>query len=162
MKFLAPVLLAILGIVGGVVIGAVMKPATETPDAGADGDAPESAEFSDKDPIESASDSEYTPLEKKILAPFTRKDGRSAFVAVEITLEMAPGRGEWARGHEPKLAAAFLVVVTAFAAGGAFDDHQHAPHTLKELNAELLKAARKVLGAPVRKVLIANLLTSDA
>lgn len=166
MRMLLPIILVVLGVVGGAFVGVILKPAPEpaAEDAAALGDehaAEESAEHSVV-PIEAAGDSDYFPLTSKMIAPFNRANGRPAFVAVEITLEMEPGKSEHAKKHEPKIVDAFLRVIVQFAATGAFDDHGHAPHTLRELNNEFLKAAKAVLGPEVRNVLIANLLTSNA
>lgn len=163
MKFLLPLLLAIVGVVGGVAIGIVMKPEPVLTEEEKAAIEEKQAAKAALDKSLKAADSEYFQLTDKLVAPFKRGNGRSAFVAVHITLELAPGKMPFAETHEPKVVDAFLRVVVGFAATGAFDDHGHAPHTLEELNKELLKTVRAVLGDDVvRSVLIANLLTSDA
>jgi hypothetical protein len=178
LKILIPVIVAFIGVAGGVTIGVVLKPSDTEKEseegASAVGEKGEKkgtdgAPQAEKDhhivglgDHAKATDSEYVPMESKLIAPFTRANGRAAFVAVDVTLEMVPGAGQTAQDHAPKIIAAFLRVVIWFASTGAFDDHEHAPHTINELNDELYKAAKGVLGEDVRGVLIANLLTSDA
>lgn len=162
MKLLLPIILAVVGVVGGAAIGFVMKPEPVVEETEAGG-AEENAEAGagERGP-QSAGDSEYFDLASRVVAPFRRADGRSAFVTVEVTLEMAPGSVEAARTHEPKLVAAFLRVLVHFAATGAFDDHAHSAHTLDELTDELYKAADAILGEDVRATLVRNLLAAPA
>lgn len=184
MKMLLPILLAVIGIAVGGAVGYAFKPAPEPTEE----HAADSAEHGEKDDhgaekghgddkhkghgdakggalgekLSEATDSAYVALSRKLIVPFTRENGKKAFVAIDITLEMAPEDSGRATEHEPKILDAFLRTLVSFAATGAFDDHAAASHTLRELNSELLKAARAVLGESVREVLISNLLTQDA
>ena len=183
MKMLLPILLAVIGVAVGGAVGYAFKPAPEpTEEHVVDGEhagASENGETAGhgqtkanghgdtnasglSEELSEATDSEYIALSRKLIVPFTRENGKKAFVAIDITLEMAPEAGHRATDHEPKILDAFLRTLVSFAATGAFDDHAAASHTLRELNSELLKAARAVLGTSVRAVLISNLLTQDA
>ncbi len=185
MKMLLPILLAVIGIAVGGAVGYAFKPAPEpTEEHAADGEHGAAAEHGEKaghgdmkakghgdgdahgsglsEKLSEATDSAYIALSRKRIGRFTRENGRKAFVAIDITLEMAPDDGARATDHEPKILDAFLRTLVSFAATAAFDDHAAASHTLRELNSELLKAARAVLEESVRAVLISNLLTQDA
>lgn len=185
MKMLLPILLAVVGIGVGGAVGYVMKPHPEPTEEHGDAGAEHAEEGHDGEKagghgggdahaldgrgggalgeaLSEATDSVYVALSRKLIVPFTRENGKKAFVAIDITLEMSPEDGHRATDHEPKILDAFLRTLVSFAATGAFDDHAAASHTLRELNGELLKAARAVLGPSVREVLISNLLTQDA
>lgn len=181
---LLPILLAVIGIAVGGAVGYAFKPAPEPTEDHAEGGekaaaagehGAEAGQGGDKkgakaagnhggfaDALSEATDSAYVALSRKLIVPFTRENGKKAFVAIDLTLEMAPEDSHRATEHEPKILDAFLRTLVSFAATGAFDDHAAASHTLRELNSELLKAARAVLGESVRAVLISNLLTQDA
>ncbi len=174
MRLILPILLALIGVAAGGAVGyyyVSAKKASETETTAAD---PEATDAGAPDEAaleavggrryalqEAAADSEYLPLSRKLIVPFERRNGRKAYVAVDVTLEMGPGESDFATLHEPKVIDAFLRVLINFAATGAFDDTGQASATLDELNAELLSAAEAVLGSRIRGVLIANILTQD-
>lgn len=170
MKLILPILLAVLGALGGVVGGVLLMaapPSEETAEvetADASDDAPAQPDGVVSIMIEAATDSVYHPLERRLFVPFERADGRSAFATVEITLELPPDEAAkgFVEAHEPKVLDAFFRVLVGFAATGAFEESTRAADTLRELDDALQIAARAVLGDYVRGVLIANLLTNDA
>lgn len=174
MRKLIPIILALVGVGAGGAVGFVLKPQPEAHEA-ADAEHAEAGPGEDAHGAAGyggeraaigapgkATDSEYMPLSRKLIVPFRRQSGRKAFLALDVSLEVAPGEINHVEAHEPKLVDAFLRTLIAFAATGAFDDDSHAPHTLNELNHELKLAAQAVLGESVREVLIANMLTQDA
>lgn len=192
MRLILPVILAILGIVGGGAAGYALKPAPEQAAAehgGAKGEAHAEDEHGEQDDahgaashdakgaasgkkkknltglrrqLTKATDSEYVAIEKKLIVPIERSNGRKAFVVLDATLEVAPGETVRAEMHEPKIVDAFLRVMIAFAATGAFEDHAETAMSLDDLNDALFTSAEAVLGQAVRGVLISNLITQDA
>ena len=124
MRKLIPVLLAVVGIGAGGAIGFVMKPAEEPHETAKGGHAEETASESEHAAaprIEAerptkATDSEYMPLTRKLIVPFRRENGSKAFLALDVSLEVAPGEVAHAKSHEPKVVDAFLRVLIAFAA----------------------------------------------
>lgn len=173
MRLILPILLAIIGVAAGGAVGFMYKSAQlekkAMEAAENETDADGAASMDEAEPAEemdasraAAEDSEYLPLSRKLIVPFVRGNGRKAYVAVDVTLEIGPGETEFATAHEPKIIDAFLRTLINFAATGAFEDPSQASFTLDELNEELFKAAKSVLGERVRSVLIANLLTQDA
>ncbi|MEL6979741.1 MAG: flagellar basal body-associated FliL family protein [Pseudomonadota bacterium] len=167
MRLILPILLIVLGVVGGGAAGYYLKPAPEAGDEEMiTGDAKPGAEmlepvFKDEG-VSMATDSAYVPIEQKLIVPIRRSNGRKAFVAMDATLEISPDSEEWIKSHEPKTVDAFLRVLIAFAATGAFDDHAETAMALDDLNDALLTSAQTVLGESVRAVLISNLITQDA
>lgn len=183
MRLILPLVLALLGVVGGGALGMMLKPEpteAEAADKGGDGDkqvgdkgdagaAIETADAKKSGPLglhrppQRAADSLYVPIAQKLIVPTRGRMGRKAFVALDATLEVAPEKKEWVSTHEPKTIDAFLRVMIAFAATGAFEDHQQTAMALEDLNDALLTAAQAVLGEDaVRAVLIANLVTQEA
>lgn len=192
MRLILPLILAVLGIVGGGAVEVMLKPeppaqAEKAEDAGerkstADhaagqesfgastpGQAESEAgkvgkkQFTGlRRPLSKATDSAYYPIAKKLIVPIQRVNGRKAFVVLDATLEVEPGKVDHVGVHEPKIVDAFLRVMIAFAATGAFDDHAETAMSLDDLSDALLNSAEAVLGEVVRGVLISNLITQDA
>lgn len=186
MRLILPILLALIGVAGGGYVGYILKPEPVVSEADAESDAhgpqaeedahgahavaahgPEMNERKGKTAgqpklPQKATDSAYVPIERKLIVPIRRANGRKAFVALDATLEVDPHQVDWVKSHEPKTVDAFLRVLIAFAATGAFDDHAETAMALDDLNAALETTAHAVLGDAVRAVLIANLITQDA
>lgn len=177
MKLILPILLAVLGLFGGVAAGVAFKPQpaeshedVETGDADAHGDDAHGHDDAHSEDhgmvvtIEAATDSVYHPLSRRLFVPFERDNGRAAFATVEITLELPPEPEalDFIMAHEPKAMDAFFRVLVGFAATGAFEERTRASDTLRELSEALEAAAGAVFGDYVRGVLISNLLTNDA
>lgn len=181
MKLILPLILALVGVAAGGYVGysyvsSQMAQEAAMAEEGAEGDG--AADMMGEDAVEAgietadaagssleldeaAEDSEYLPLSRKLIVPFERENGRKAYVAVDVTLEIGPGETEFVTLHEPKVIDAFIQVLIRFAATGAFEDPGQASDTLRELNAELFSAAEVVLGERIRGVLIAHILTQN-
>ena len=193
MRLILPLLLAILGVVGGGAVGLMLKPEpveTATAEDGAKTDDADQDAFGDasgKDPkgygaadrktsargekktftglrrpLSKATDSAYVAIDKKLIVPIQRANGRKAFVVLDATLEVAPDTVPHVEAHEPKIVDAFLRVMISFGATGAFDDHAETAMSLDDLSDALFNSAEAVLGEAVRGVLISNLITQDA
>ncbi|MEO1329951.1 MAG: flagellar basal body-associated FliL family protein [Pseudomonadota bacterium] len=167
MAKILPVLLVVLGVLGGAGIGFVMKPEPELdPETIAAMEAEKAEQAADEahgsDHTKAEEDSEYMELSRKLIVPITSKEGTKAFVALDLHLELAPDQTPHAQAHEPKLRDAFLRTLIAFGSTGAFDQHAHTTRTLRELGRALLKVAREVLGDDaVRNVLIGDLIKQE-
>lgn len=170
LKILIPVILSIVGAVGGLFIGVTMKPEPPVEEM-AEGEAKdakkadkEKDEYAEADPYaeeEKAEDSEYFEISRKIIVP-VMDDGGRFYIAVELSVELAPGGSSTAESHEPKLRDALLRTLITFAHTGAFSDDAHPQDTFEELGRELKRAARRVIGDDVRDVLIADLIKQRA
>lgn len=164
MMKLLPVLLVVVGVLGGAGVGFVLKPEPEIDPEVAAKAAAEAAAKAEADAVKTKTtkaeaDSEYVELSRKLIVPITTQEGRRAFVALDLHLELAPGETPRAQAHEPKLRDAFLRTLIAFGSTGAFDQHAHTTKTLRELGRTLLKVSREVLGDDaVRNVLIGDLI----
>ncbi len=167
MMKLLPVILAVVGLLGGAAVGMALKPPPEIdPEAEAALEAEKAAKEAEADygekAVEASADSEYVELSRKLIVPIVMSSGARAFVAVDLHLELAPGETPRAQAHEPKLRDAFLRTLIAFGATGAFDEHAHTTKTLRELGRALLKVSREVLGRDaVRNVLIGDLIKQE-
>ena len=197
MRLILPVILAILGVVGGGAVGMMLKPdpaamAEEEHGKGEKGhaDKDHGDEHGDahgdgyghsgqkghaeaghggkkhftglRRPLSKATDSLYHPIEKKLIVPIQRGNGRKAFVVLDVTLEVAPEELHHVEEHEPKIIDAFLRVMIAFSATGAFNHHAETAMSIDDLSDALQNSAEAVLGHAVRGVLISNLITQDA
>lgn len=156
MKLLLPIIIALLGLAGGVGVGVVLKPPPEPMEEDAEksmeiGPAVVEKQFE-------ATDSEYVEMTRKLIVPVVAENGDKALVAIELHLEVDPGFATTAVQHEPKVRDAFLRTLIWFATTGAFNEDAHPNETFEELGRELTRAAQKVLGESVRGVLIGDMI----
>lgn len=176
MKMILPILIALLGIVGGAGAGWYFKPAPPpelvacldaegrettdpaicTPEAGtlAAGE-PELA------PPVGPDASQFITLDRQFIVPIVSEDRVSAMMVLTLNLEVAPGKMEQAFRNEPKLRDALLRALFAHAYSGGFSGDFTAVHVVRELRANLLKAGREVIGSDLRNVLIADMIRQD-
>jgi hypothetical protein len=175
MKLLIPILLAVLGLVGGAGAGWYFKPMPvpevepcldvdghELPpeecavaDDAMDPGEPEAA------PMDGPDASQFITLDRQFIVPIVAEDRVSAMMVLTLNLEVAPGRVERAFRNEPKLRDALLRALFEHAYTGGFNGDFTADHVVRELRANLLKAGREILGADLRNVLIADMIRQD-
>ena len=170
MKKILPVLIAVIGLVGGVVAGTVLKPAaaetTEGPMAEGHSDdhsEKQASDHSDGHGEESDKSDEYiyVGMEKPFFAPIVTGNNSGALVRIDIHLEIPGSLEEAARRHEPKLRDAFLKAVLNFSEDGGFG-RVHSGEGFEALRDDFLVNARKVLGPKVKNVLIGEILTRES
>jgi hypothetical protein len=175
MKLLIPILLAVLGLVGGAGAGWYFKPAPipvaepcldddgrELPaDAcaavqeDADPGQPEAA------PAQGPDASQFITLDRQFIVPIVAEDRVSAMMVLTLNLEVAPGKVERAFRNEPKLRDALLRALFEHAYTGGFNGDFTAEHVVRELRSNLLKAGREIIGSDLRNVLIADMIRQD-
>jgi len=170
MKKMLPIILAILGLGGGLAGGSFLKPADvserhakaasdghgETAKSGADhgsghGDGGKA----------SGSDYIYVGLEKPFFAPVIHANNRQTLVRLDIHLEVPASLKSSVEKHDPKLRDGFLRTVMNFANEGGFA-RVHDAHGFATLRDDLLLSARSVIGDDVRAVLIGEILTRES
>lgn len=150
-----PLIIAIAGIVslgGGAVAGAMFG----------SGASPEQA-VQDAEPAAPAKPSrfEYVKFNAQFVVP-VQADGRvTALLVANLQLEVGEGSTEDVFRREPRIRDAFLKILFAMAAEGAFDTDMFAPAIQTELRGRLLAAARGILGDTVNAVLISDFLKQD-
>lgn len=189
MKMLIPILLAIIGLAGGVAAGHFLKPPAEetamasaehggaaptaaghdAPAADGHGDPNASAPADDGHGIPAAGDHDpeeaakydYVALDKQFIVPLVNANRVHAMIVVSLSLE-APTEGvEMIRKREPKLRDIFLQVLFRHAQSGGFDGVFTGGQVMSDLRAGLRDAARGVLGDAVNDVLVTDIVRQD-
>jgi flagellar protein FliL len=174
-KLLLPILMALIGIGGGIggglalrvpegEAGAMADPcgeaATGTAEAGhADGaDAGHGGAAGE----EGAPAHDYVKLNNQFIVPIVKGADVAGLVLMSINLEVAVGGTEKVYAQEPKLRDAFLQVLFDHANAGGFDGAFTASNTMDVLRHALLEAAQTVMGPEgVSDVLIIDIVRQD-
>ena len=185
LKKLLPILLALVGLGGGIGAGLFLRPAAEagdhaTAEAGAE-HAPEEAPAAEEGHGEEAAASEhgapeasgdhgeageggpeYVKLNNQFVVPVV-EDGRvAAMVVLAISLEVAAGNTEAVYQREPKLRDALLQVMFDHANVGGFSGSFTDGANLVVLRTNLKEAAAMILGTAVQDVLITDIARQDS
>ena len=159
-KLLIPVVLALVGLAGGLFAGHSMKPAPEPEESEAAGAAAEKAPEPEPAP---EAQGEYVKLDRQFIVPVIADEKVSALMVLQMAVEMAPGAGGSAPvfDQEPKLRDEFLRVLFLHAQSGGFNGAFTEPRVMDDLRASLTSTARRVVGPGVRAVLITSIVRQD-
>lgn len=167
MKKLLPVLLALIGLGGGVGAGLALRPAPEIV-----GDAPPEASQTESAPAAESAGShgsaaegtgpEYVKLSNQFVVPVLDHGKVVSMVILSLSLEVTTGTGPTIYAREPKLRDAFLQVMFDHANAGGFSGSFTDGSNLVLLRKALLETAQKVVGAQVTNVLIGDIARQDS
>lgn len=174
MRKILPVVLALIGLAGGVGAGLVLKP---PPEAEADPGTVESSDeaapvqkdaashqtHGDGDETSShPADLEYVKLNNQFVIPVVDEGRVASLVVLSISLQVGTGTREAVFAREPKLRDAFLQVLFDHANAGGFDGVFTTSENLRSLRRALLEAAQRILGEAVSDALITDLVRQDS
>lgn len=164
MKKLLPIVLALGGIGAGAGAGYFVKP-DDTHDAEAIapcGPTQDHAETAETPPEpEMPSDVEYVKLNNQFVVPVVQTGKVSALVVMSLSIETTQGLAEEVYIREPKLRDAFLQVMFDHANVGGFEGAFTNSSRLDGLRQSLRLAGRKIMGDPVKDVLIVEIARQD-
>ncbi len=168
MKKLLPIVIAVVGLGGGLAAGTMLKPDAMAGDMSAEGGHGEMATADHGEghggghdaKKDEADDYIYVGLDKPFFAPVLRNNNKHTLVRLDIHLEVPSDLEEEIERHEPRLRDSFLRAVMNFAHEGGFA-RVHGSEGFEVLSDDLLLSARKVLGKEVRAVLIGEILTRE-
>ncbi len=173
MKKLLPLILAVMGLGGGVMAGAMMKPAP-APEAGSGADAagaepapaaepaPDVGDPLNPDPAHDPSVTwDYTKLDRQFVVPVMDEARVAALVVLSISIEVAPGSGPDVLAREPKLRDAFLRVLFEHERAGGFAGPFTDARVMNDLRGALRVAAQGIVGKSANDVLVTDLLRQD-
>jgi hypothetical protein len=155
LRKLLPIILALVGLGGGVGAGLFLRPAPSPEDAVA---AEETAAA--KDPQEGGQ--EYVKMNNQFVVPVVEKGRVAAMVVLSLSVEVAPGNTEAVYQREPKLRDVFLQVLFDHANVGGFSGSFTDGSNLISLRTSLKEAAGLILGTSVRDVLITDIARQDS
>ncbi|MFM7335070.1 MAG: flagellar basal body-associated FliL family protein [Tabrizicola sp.] len=165
LRKLLPILLALIGLGGGIGVGLVLRPSAEHAAEGGeapakDGEHAEDGEAEDAEPVEGAP--EYVKMNNQFVVPVV-EDGRVAsMVVLSLSLEVAAGNTEAVYQREPKLRDVFLSVLFDHANVGGFSGSFTDGANLVVLRTNLKEAAAMILGTAVSDVLITDIARQDS
>lgn len=171
---LFPVILAVVGLGGGVGAGYFLRPAPVAEEhAAAEGEAkPDEAHAKTGAEGEAAKDAghgdaeegapEYVKLSNQFVVPVVEKGRVAAMVVLSLSLEVEAGSTEAVYQREPKLRDVFLQVLFDHANTGGFAGSFTDGSNLIVLRTSLKEAAGLVLGPVVHDVLITDIARQDS
>ncbi|SMX32245.1 flagellar basal body-associated FliL family protein [Maliponia aquimaris] len=172
LRKLLPILLALVGTGAGVGAGLFLMPkgeeshvASEThddPHAETDKADPHAAAEPAKSDDHDGDTNEYVKLNNQFVIPIMGSKRVEALVVASLSVEVTVGKSQTVYQREPKLRDVFLQVMFDHANIGGFEGSFTAGERMDILRSALLDAARSVLGADVKDVLITEIARQDA
>jgi flagellar FliL protein len=170
LRKLFPILLALVGLGGGVGAGLALRPALVAEDhvndaqaksgSASEHPAENEAEAGEGEPEEGAP--EYVKMNNQFVVPVVEGGRVAAMVVLSLSLEVAAGNTETVYQREPKLRDAFLQVLFDHANTGGFSGSFTDGSNLVVLRTSLKEAAALVLGTVVSDVLITDIARQDS
>lgn len=165
---LIPVILALVGLGGGVGAGLFLRPAPPPQDqataaaekAADDAEHAEAGEGEDGEPKEGAP--EYVKLNNQFVVPVVEEGRVAALVVLSLSLEIEPGNTDKVYLREPKLRDSFLQVMFDHANTGGFSGSFTDGSNLVVLRTSLKEAGAQVLGPMITDVLITDIARQDS
>ncbi|WP_372604662.1 flagellar basal body-associated FliL family protein [Actibacterium sp.] len=159
MKFILPLLLALIGLGVGAGAGMFLKPDA---DLAEDHATPPPKNDGHSDHAEPTEDTvEFVKLNNQFIVPVVENERVSALVVLSLSLEVDLDERARVYQLEPKLRDAFLSVMFDHANSGGFRGVFTASSNMSALRLALLEVAKKILGPQVHDVLIIDLVRQD-
>ena len=157
---LLPIILALLGLGGGVGAGMVLRPApaVEEPVPTDGSEAPVEKPAAEGEEV---APPEYVKLNNQFVVPVLENGRVMSMVIMSLNLEVSPGTNEQVYAREPKLRDAFLQVMFDHANSGGFGGSFTDGSNLILLRKALLEAAQSAIGPIVTDVLISDIVRQD-
>ncbi len=173
MKFLIPLLIALVGLGAGVGAGLALKPEPEpsheaSADCGHEGG--EDCQTAEADPFKTTpvatkkhdEDLTYVPMEKPFVVPVFSGEKVIAMVVVSLSLETDLDGAHVVEAVQPRLRDSFLKALFRHANSGGFDGSFTSGQKMEDLKSALLEAGKTVMGeAMIGEVLITEIARQD-
>jgi hypothetical protein len=165
-KKLFPILLALIGVGGGVGAGLALKPGPE--EMAAQAECPQ-VDHTQAEPdtthegegAEEEHAQEFVKLNNQFVIPVVGKETVDSLVVMSLSIEVGPGHTETIYQREPKLRDAFLQVLFDHANMGGFQGEFTNANNMDVLRASLREVAISVIGSAVTNVLITDIARQD-
>lgn len=160
MTKLVPLILALLGLAGGVGAGLAMRPVPEPEQAATevDDDAEKHAAPSD---ARDMAGKNYVKLNNQFIVPVIGDRRVSALVALSISVETPPGQSQTIYEIEPRLRDSFLQVLFDHANTGGFDGAFTDSNNMAILRRSLLEVAQVQSDGMITDILITDIARQD-
>ena len=177
MRFILPLLLALVGLGGGIGAGLFLSPEEAPKDMAladcpppADGEEiaqspppiPTKADHGDDHAEDEANAAfDYVKLNNQFVVPVVKEGRVAALVVMSLSVEVETGAREAVFLREPKLRDTFLQVLFDHANSGGFDGNFTSTLNLTTLRQSLVYAAQSILGSTASDVLIQDIARQD-
>lgn len=174
MKKLIPVILMVLGLVGGGGAGIMLRQPAEPVECPPDdehcegetaehGDEPAEGDLGAEDTegdtaTEDVASIEYVALQRQIIVPIVTDDTVVSLMVLSLSLEVVAGATPLVYDRQPKLRDVFLEVLFRHANTGGFEGVFTSGEKMSDLRNALNGAANEVLGENVVQVLVTEIL----
>ncbi|WP_420861734.1 flagellar basal body-associated FliL family protein [Algirhabdus cladophorae] len=168
MRKILPILLALIGLAGGVGAGVVLKPEPETLVANHPCGDLETMEKVEKvvqkeEQEEENSELEYVKLNNQFVVPVVKDNRVASLVIMSVSIEVTLGSKEVVFQREPKLRDAILTVLFDHAALGGFDGAFTSSAKLDTLRVALTNVTQEILTKDrAKSILITDLVRQDS
>lgn len=166
MKLLLPLILAIVGVGGGVGAGLFLKPEpVDDPltEGHPCGDPTEDDNKSDEPAVADIDEErEYAKLNNQFVVPVVQDGSVAALVVMSLNVEVTTGGRAVVFAAEPKLRDGFLQVMFNHANIGGFSGNFTSSTNMRALRNELLRVANDVVGDVATDVLIIDIVRQDS
>ncbi|WP_424943763.1 flagellar basal body-associated FliL family protein [Aliiroseovarius crassostreae] len=162
-----PILLALIGLGGGVGAGIALRPAPEVAEINPCGDLPAETDISKADAgdvtptDEGAPTSDFVKMNNQFVIPVVGDGQVRSLVVLSLSLEISAGGSEEFYQKEPKLRDAFLQVLFDHANLGGFDGVFTDSVKLSGLRKALEEVASKTMTTHVIEVLVTDIVRQD-
>lgn len=166
MKKIVPIVLVLVGVIGGGAAGVMLKPAPPEPEEVVDGKDVEKTEPEEK-PDAEADDAEVKPVSyikigRQTIIPVLDGGETKALMLFELAVDVTSDQSDRALSMEPRLRDAFLRELFQMSYTGAFDDTFTDDRVIDELRRNLVRAAQEHLGkTSVNDVLILDVMRQN-
>lgn len=160
MRKILPILMALIGLLGGGAAGYFLRPASDP--AGDAAQQEHAAEGEGEAAAEGGEPSvEYVKLNNQFVIPVVEKERVTALVILSLSLEVKTGSTEKVYSVEPKLRDSFLKVLFDHANAGGFRGSFTESRNLENLRRALLETAQLTLAKDVSNILISDIVRQD-
>jgi flagellar FliL protein len=165
-KKLIPVLLALVGIGGGIGAGIMLKPApaevVEIHPCGDEKMADKGHDTANDHDDEVAVDAlDYIKLNNQFVVPIVHQKMVTAMVVMSLSVEVSPDAADTVYSREPKLRDGFLQVLFDHANMGGFDGEFTSANNMDVLRMALRDVAKRIVGEAANSVLITEIARQD-
>ncbi len=163
-KKLLPVILALIGLGGGIGVGKMLQPPHQVVELNPCGDGQVPVQMAATDTGEATAEetgNEYVKLNNQFVIPDVQDERVTAMIVVALSLEVESGGRELVYQQEPKLRDVFLQVLFDHANAGGFRGTFTNSRNMTELRNALREIAQKTVGDKVLDVLIIDIVRQD-
>ena len=165
MKKILPVILIIIGVVGGGAAGVFLKPpAVKEVEAGGSSEPSVKENPDENEQLlgeEVSSDRAFVKVGRQTIIPVLQDGDTKALMLFELAVDVAAGSANLVHEMEPRLRDAFLRELFQMSYTGAFMTEFTDDRIIAELRRNLTRAARKHVGKAVREVLILDVMRQE-